>query len=166
MPNSSQVIEAFAYSRLSDSQQAKVGRSGLNRQHRKFQKYIVQKELEGLKIKLKLKPMQDIGRSAYHGKHLDDSAELGSFLGRVKNGDIKVGSWLLIEDIDRLTRQYFLAAFSIVLYVVFLLLGDLGGIVLIVTSPNPNRCVAPVWYCLSLRNASASLADGKSNLKS
>ncbi|QFQ76889.1 recombinase family protein [Vibrio harveyi] len=110
MSNLSQAIEAFAYSRLSDTQQAKAGRSGLNRQHRKFQKYVVQKESEGLKIKLT--PMQDIGRSAYHGKHLDDNAELGAFLGRVKNGDIKVGSWLLIEDIDRLTRQYFLAAFE------------------------------------------------------
>jgi DNA invertase Pin-like site-specific DNA recombinase len=47
----------------------------------------------------------DAGRSAYKGKHLDDNSELGRFLDYVKDGSIPAGSFLVIESLDRLSRE-------------------------------------------------------------
>lgn len=47
----------------------------------------------------------DAGRSAYKGKHLDDTGELARFLGFVEDGTIPAGSYLVIESLDRLSRE-------------------------------------------------------------
>jgi DNA invertase Pin-like site-specific DNA recombinase len=47
---------------------------------------------------------QDDGRSAHHGRHLT-VGRLGKFLEDVKSGRVEKGSWLGIEDFDRLSRQ-------------------------------------------------------------
>jgi DNA invertase Pin-like site-specific DNA recombinase len=54
----------------------------------------------------------DRGRSAYHGVHLRHGA-LGEFLERVKGGEIAPGSVLLVESVDRISRQGFLDAFEV-----------------------------------------------------
>jgi DNA invertase Pin-like site-specific DNA recombinase len=47
----------------------------------------------------------DAGRSAYHGRHRDDKAALGRFLELVREGRVPHGSYLVIENLDRLSRE-------------------------------------------------------------
>ena len=47
----------------------------------------------------------DRGRSAYKGKHLDDTGELARFLAFVEDGTIPPGSFLVVESLDRLSRE-------------------------------------------------------------
>jgi DNA invertase Pin-like site-specific DNA recombinase len=48
---------------------------------------------------------KDAGRSAYHGRHRSDRAALGQFLDLVKEGKVPRGSFLVIENLDRLSRE-------------------------------------------------------------
>jgi DNA invertase Pin-like site-specific DNA recombinase len=47
----------------------------------------------------------DKGRSAFKGRHLDDTGELARFLGYVEDGTIPAGSYLVVESLDRLSRE-------------------------------------------------------------
>lgn len=47
---------------------------------------------------------KDLGRSAYRGKHATDGA-LGVFITAIDEGRVESGSYLLIENLDRLSRQ-------------------------------------------------------------
>lgn len=47
----------------------------------------------------------DSGRSAYKGRHLDDTGELARFLTYVEDGTIPAGSYLVVESLDRLSRE-------------------------------------------------------------
>ena len=47
----------------------------------------------------------DAGRSAFKGKHLDDTGELARFLSYVEDGTIPPGSYLVVESLDRLSRE-------------------------------------------------------------
>jgi DNA invertase Pin-like site-specific DNA recombinase len=47
----------------------------------------------------------DRGKSAYHGKHRKDGGALKAFLDDVKRGAIQPGSVLIIENLDRLSRE-------------------------------------------------------------
>jgi DNA invertase Pin-like site-specific DNA recombinase len=47
----------------------------------------------------------DRARSAYHGRHLEKGSALGAFLADVEAGDIPAGSVLIVENLDRLSRQ-------------------------------------------------------------
>jgi DNA invertase Pin-like site-specific DNA recombinase len=47
----------------------------------------------------------DRGVSAHHGKHKDDKAALGRFLQLVADGQVPRGSYLIIENLDRLSRE-------------------------------------------------------------
>lgn len=62
-------------------------------------------EANGIPLDNKLS-CKDAGRSAYHGRHLDDDAALGQFLEVVKEGKVPRGSFLIIENLDRLSRQH------------------------------------------------------------
>jgi hypothetical protein len=48
---------------------------------------------------------QDRGRSGYHGRHLKPGAALRVFLDQVEEGQIDSGSILILENLDRLSRQ-------------------------------------------------------------
>ncbi|WP_054150390.1 recombinase family protein [Rhizobium sp. AAP116] len=48
--------------------------------------------------------LQDIGVSAWAGDNLKSGA-LGKFLAMVKTGEVQAGSYLLVESLDRLSRQ-------------------------------------------------------------
>src|SRR5665213_2820096 len=48
--------------------------------------------------------IEDLGRSAWTGAHLS-SGNLGKFAERVRAGDIPAGSVLVVEKLDRLSRQ-------------------------------------------------------------
>lgn len=47
----------------------------------------------------------DRGRSAYKGQNLDDTGELARFLAYVEDGSIPEGSYLVVESLDRLSRE-------------------------------------------------------------
>ena len=47
----------------------------------------------------------DRGLSAFKGRHLDDEGQLKRFLDYVDEGRIEAGSWLLVESLDRLSRE-------------------------------------------------------------
>jgi DNA invertase Pin-like site-specific DNA recombinase len=49
---------------------------------------------------------RDEGVSSFRGKHRDDRNELGRFLGLVKSGRIPRGSYLILESLDRLSREH------------------------------------------------------------
>jgi len=55
--------------------------------------------------------LQDLGISAYKGNHAKDGA-LSLFLQKVQEGLIPQGSVLIVESLDRLSRQEILTAFS------------------------------------------------------
>ncbi len=48
---------------------------------------------------------RDEGVSAFKGRHRDERAALGAFLRRVESGDVAKGSYLLVESLDRLSRE-------------------------------------------------------------
>ncbi|CAI8967169.1 Site-specific DNA recombinase [Pseudomonas jessenii] len=49
--------------------------------------------------------LEDAGTSAYHGKNAGSEGVLGKFLKEVRMGEIDKGSYLLIENFDRLSRD-------------------------------------------------------------
>jgi DNA invertase Pin-like site-specific DNA recombinase len=59
--------------------------------------------------------MTDAGVSAFRGRHrTDDKTALGAFLGLVRRGRIPRGSFLIVESLDRLSREGVLEALSLV----------------------------------------------------
>ena len=87
----------YLYSRFSDPRQAK-GQS-YERQMEYAQKWA---QARGLQIDTSLS-MNDAGLSGYSGKNVKSGA-LGVFLAAVKAGLIPRGSYLLVEQLDRLSR--------------------------------------------------------------
>ncbi|OHV15328.1 hypothetical protein BK022_19820 [Methylorubrum extorquens] len=61
--------------------------------------------------------LRDIGVSAYRGKNRRDGA-LGKFLGMVEMGRVKAGSYLLVESLDRLSRDQVLEALNLFLAII------------------------------------------------
>lgn len=61
--------------------------------------------------------LEDIGVSAFRGANIRDGA-LGGFLDAIKSGAVKPGSYLLVESLDRLTRQELLKAQSLFLSII------------------------------------------------
>jgi len=49
--------------------------------------------------------IQDLGLSGYKGEHLEEGGALAAFLDRIQLGEIKPGSVLLVEHLDRLGRM-------------------------------------------------------------
>lgn len=87
---------AYSYTRISTSVQIKG--HGLKRQKGYVEKYCKEKGLI-----LAPDHMQDIG-SGYHGKNLTNGA-LGVFMEKLEAGDIPTPCALVIEALDRLSRQ-------------------------------------------------------------
>jgi DNA invertase Pin-like site-specific DNA recombinase len=100
------VTKAYSYVRWSSPQQA-LGHS-LVRQTEKAAKYAVE---HGLTLDTELN-MTDAGVSAFRGKNATTGA-LGGFLRAVESNYVPPGSYLLIENIDRLSRDHVLEAQTI-----------------------------------------------------
>ena len=90
--------KAYSYSRFSHPEQAKGG--SLGRQLERAKAYA---ETHGLELDSEL-TFLDIGVSAYRGANVE-TGRLGEFLSAVKQGLIERGSFLLIENLDRLSRN-------------------------------------------------------------
>ena len=59
--------------------------------------------------------LADKGFSAYHSKH-KSKGDLGRFLEMVKNSEIAEGSYLVVENIDRLSREEMLDAIETIIF--------------------------------------------------
>ncbi|AJE23108.1 recombinase family protein [Azotobacter chroococcum] len=93
--------KAYSYIRFSSPDQAKG--DSYRRQRKAAEDFCKDNDLEFVDSKEYL--FFDKGKSAYKGKHLDDTGELARFLRFVKDGTVPTGSYLLIENLDRLSRE-------------------------------------------------------------
>jgi DNA invertase Pin-like site-specific DNA recombinase len=92
-------MKAYSYVRFSTAEQQKG--DSLRRQIDLSKKYA---QKHGLVLDNTLN-LQDFGKSAYSGKHRSTQGALGQFLKLIERGKIKKGSVLLIESLDRLSRE-------------------------------------------------------------
>ncbi|ELH4810874.1 recombinase family protein [Vibrio vulnificus] len=91
----------YQYSRISTTMQQQG--SGLQRQREDTAKLITKLSKE-LNLPIFDKPLEDAGRSAFHGKHLENGV-FGVFLAAIERNEVKSGSVLVVESLDRLSRQ-------------------------------------------------------------
>ena len=102
---------AYSYVRLSTPEQTRS--DGLKRQIESAEAYAKEAGLELVSDRR----LQDIGLSAYSGANLEEGA-LGLFLEMVKDGIVKKGSVLIVESLDRISRQRINQALSVFLEIV------------------------------------------------
>jgi DNA invertase Pin-like site-specific DNA recombinase len=103
VPARIEVTRAYSYVRFSTPSQA-AGAS-LQRQTEKATRYALE---HGLTLDTEL-DMTDLGVSAFRGKNARTGA-LGEFLQAVQKGYVQRGSYLLIENMDRLSRADIITA--------------------------------------------------------
>lgn len=92
---------AYSYIRFSSEQQAKG--DSIRRQQELTTLFLERNKHLGLVLDTGL-DLRDEGKSAYKGVHATKGA-LGVFLRMVEDNLIEKGSWLLVENFDRLSRQ-------------------------------------------------------------
>jgi DNA invertase Pin-like site-specific DNA recombinase len=97
-PAPCEVPKAYSYMRFSTAEQAKG--DSLDRQSRMAREWAVQRDVQ-LDTELDL---TDKGISAYLGANAE-TGTLGAFLLAVSIGTVPRGSWLLVESLDRISRQ-------------------------------------------------------------
>ncbi|WP_050596199.1 recombinase family protein [Mesorhizobium sp. WSM1293] len=90
--------KAYSYVRFSTPEQGSG--DSLRRQIALAERYAA---LHGLELDNKL-TFRDLGKSAYRGAN-QETGHLGEFIALVESKDIKPGSYLLVESLDRLSRQ-------------------------------------------------------------
>ena len=88
-------VKAYSYIRFSTDIQLKG--DSLRRQKEASKKYAEEHDLE------LIEQYEDLGVSGFKGKQ--SSGALGKFILAVKNNQINAGSYLLVEEFDRLSRQ-------------------------------------------------------------
>src|SRR5262249_59367400 len=84
----------------------------------------------GLRPDTPLKP--DLGKSAFTGEHRKnpDRHALATFLKMVEAGKVRRGSYLIVENLDRLTREHVRAAVTLFLSILE------QGVSIVTTSPE------------------------------
>jgi DNA invertase Pin-like site-specific DNA recombinase len=102
---------AYSYIRFSTPEQAKG--DSLRRQTERAHAYA---ETHGLELDTELR-LEDLGVSAFRSVHAKTGA-LSGFLKAVKDGLVPAGSYLLIENIDRLTRDDIMEATELFLSII------------------------------------------------
>ena len=94
----------YSYKRFSSPTQAEG--ASLARQTEAANRWIEAKRKDGQELLLDTTlRMTDEGISAYKGKHRHAGSDLGKFLLEAKAGRVKPGSYLLVENLDRLSRE-------------------------------------------------------------
>lgn len=96
---------AYSYIRFSTPEQLKG--DSLRRQLDLSERYV---KANNLTLDTSL-TFEDKGNSAFHGKHIKKGA-LGAFLAKIEQGVVKPGSFLLVESLDRLSREQVTVALS------------------------------------------------------
>src|SRR5262249_1639573 len=98
--------KAYSYVRMSTDVQLKG--DSLRRQLELSKTYA---DEHGLELVAE-RQLQDIGISAYRGANVQEGA-LGRFVEAVRKGQIEKGSFLLVESLDRLSRQDIMKSLSL-----------------------------------------------------
>jgi DNA invertase Pin-like site-specific DNA recombinase len=98
--------KAYSYIRFSTPEQLKG--DSLRRQKEASDQYCKDK---GLMLDTSLN-MRDLGKSAFHGTHVSKGGALYEFLQLVEAGKIEKGSVLIVENLDRLSREKVLVALN------------------------------------------------------
>jgi DNA invertase Pin-like site-specific DNA recombinase len=93
--------KAYSYIRFSSPEQAKG--DSYRRQRAAAEDYCRKHDIE--LASSREYTFLDKGRSAYTGRHLDDEGQPRRFLDLVESGAIERGSYLLVESLDRLSRE-------------------------------------------------------------
>lgn len=91
--------KAYSYLRFSTPEQMRG--DSFRRQTAMAEAYAIQHDLE-LDTTLTL---HDLGVSAFRGKNLSADSQLGFFLQAINEGRVPQGSYLLVESLDRISRQ-------------------------------------------------------------
>ena len=89
--------KAYSYLRFSSPEQAK----GASRR-RQIEAAEAWARDRGLTLDERLR---DEGVSAYRGRNREPTSALGGFMAKVQGGEVPVGSFLIVESFDRLSRQ-------------------------------------------------------------
>lgn len=97
--------KAYSYLRFSTPDQMRG-----DSRRRQWQRTIQYAEQHGLDLDETL-TFHDLGTSAYRGKNAEEG-RLGEFIRAVDEGRVKKGSYLLVENLDRLSRQDPYTAFN------------------------------------------------------
>lgn len=97
--------KAYSYIRMSTPEQANG--DSIRRQLEASQRYIRQKGLEPAEL------FNDVGVSAFTGKNAA-YGRLGDFLTLAKQGEIESGSYLIVESLDRLSRQAGMSSLTLI----------------------------------------------------
>ena len=114
---------AYSYIRMSTADQLKG--DSLNRQLQLSKRYA---EENGLELDEEFS-LQDIGISGFGGENVKKGS-LGVILDAVKSGKIKKGSYLLVESLDRLSRENVLKALNVFMEIID------GGINIVTLADN------------------------------
>jgi DNA invertase Pin-like site-specific DNA recombinase len=115
--------KAFSYVRFSTPEQLKG--DSFERQTKKAAEYAA---AHGLELDTEF-TLQDLGVSAFRGKNAQTGA-LRVFLDAVENGEIPQGSCLLVESLDRISRDQVLAAQTLFNQII------LAGVTLVTLTDN------------------------------
>lgn len=102
---------AYSYVRFSTPQQIKG--DSLRRQLEASERYVTE---NGLVLDETLN-LRDLGISAFRGKNVERGA-LGAFIAAIENGKVKKGSYLIVESLDRLSREEVIDALEIFLKII------------------------------------------------
>jgi DNA invertase Pin-like site-specific DNA recombinase len=98
---------AFSYLRMSSA--AQLAGDSLRRQMTIAREYA---DNHGLDLQEE-DQLHDLGVSAFKGANIAEGAGLGGFIAAVRSGKVPPGSVLLIEDLDRLSRQAILKSIGL-----------------------------------------------------
>lgn len=99
MEHPTEPIKAYSYLRFSSPEQ--IRGDSFRRQTAMAETYAQQ---HGLQLDNTL-TFHDLGVSAYHGRNLTTENQLGVFLQAIQKGIVPEGSYLLVESLDRISRQ-------------------------------------------------------------
>jgi DNA invertase Pin-like site-specific DNA recombinase len=97
------MVKCYSYIRFSSKKQMAGG--SLERQTERAEKYVASHPELGLEFDNTLS-FQDLGVSGYRGANVT-SGELSQFLEAVKSGLVEKGSYLIVENLDRVSRLPF-----------------------------------------------------------
>ncbi|MCK8782095.1 recombinase family protein [Rhizobium sp. NTR19] len=154
MEQKQQRPKAYSYVRMSSQQQIKG--DSLRRQLERSRKYAAD---NGLDLD---ETLRDIGVSAWTGKNVKRGA-LGRFLELVQTGRVERGSYLLVESLDRLSRQQVRFAISPFVDIIN------AGITIVTLADNQvysENTVDENWTQLMMSLAIMSRAHEESQTKS
>ena len=98
---SAQLVHSYSYTRISTKTKRQRKGDGIPRQLRLASEFSAKK---GWILNTDF-TLIDIGKSAYHGSNLDDNAALGTFINAIENDLIQRPAVLLVESLDRLSRE-------------------------------------------------------------